>query len=336
MWRGDGESLEKMGRYRALIVGSGKIAGLYDSIDGDYTYSHAKAYSQNGDVELVCCCDLDISKAKELSKKYNIENFSNDFLDAIEIYHPDIVSICTPDNTHFKVTISILDLDAPPKVIFLEKPACRDRDELNSLIEISNKRGVAIVVNHSRRFDPLHQSLKMKIADGYFGEVIRVDAIYYSGWQHNGIHTVDTLNFLFSEGIDFEKLLNISDSPYVGDYNLDFMCRLERSGALTYITAVDERYYQLFEFDLKFERGRVKIEDFGSRVRYEEVTINHMGERVLVERDLDISLYGSSPMESAVDKIVAYLKGEVELVGYLIGDISDTMSIIWRGLSWVR
>ncbi len=41
-------------------------------------------------------------------------------------------------------------------------------------------------------------------------------------------------------------------------------------------------------------------------------------------------------MESAVDKIVAYLKGEVELVGYLIGDISDTMSIIWRGLSWVR
>ncbi len=81
------------------------------------------------------------------------------------------------------------------------------------------------------------------------------------------------------------------------------MCRLERSGALTYITAVDERYYQLFEFDLKFERGRVKIEDFGSRVRYEEVTINHMGERVLVERDLDISLYGSSPMESAVDRL---------------------------------
>ncbi len=47
----------------------------------------------------------------------------------------------------------------------------------------------------------------MKIADGYFGEVIRVDAIYYSGWQHNGIGYGRYFNFLFSEGIDL-KIFN--------------------------------------------------------------------------------------------------------------------------------
>ena len=43
----------------------------------------------------------------------------------------------------------------------------------------------------------------------------------------------------------------------------------------------DERHYQLFEFDLRFEKARLRIEDFGSRILFEKKEVNNIGENVL-------------------------------------------------------
>ena len=47
------------------------------------------------------------------------------------------------------------------------------------------------------------------------------------------------------------------------------------------ITTFDEDYYQLFEFDLRFENYRIKIEDFGVRIIVEKKVVNNIGENVL-------------------------------------------------------
>jgi predicted dehydrogenase len=332
----DGKSLEKMIKQKALIIGCGKISGLYDDKEDDYIYSHAKAYAKNNSIDLVCCCDLNIDNAKTLSQKYNIPNISDNFLEAIKLYSPDVVSVCTPDNTHYEVVVSILKCEYLPQVIFLEKPACQNEDELNELISLSREKDVKIIVNHSRRFDSLHQQLKNEIENNKFGKLIKADAVYYSGWQHNGVHIVDTLNFLFSDTLEFEQLLNTTNSPYENDYNLDFKCQFKNSDALVYITTMDEKYYQLFEFDFKFEKARIRLEDFGQRISYEEKEINSMNENILVKKDFQTTVDNTTPMQSAISEIVAFLEYNKVLKGYLIEDISQTMKTIWKGQTWVK
>ena len=320
----------------AIIIGCGKISGLYDDVQDSYVYSHAKAYSKNKDINLVCCCDLNMDNAKILATKYEVPNTSSNFSESIELYRPEIVSICTPDKTHYTIVMSILELEIKPRIVFLEKPACQNEDELNKLIELSKQKNVTIVVNHSRRFDSLHQVLKSKIANNEFGKLIKTDAVYYSGWQHNGVHIVDTLNFLFDDSLKFEQLLNRDKSPYSGDFNLDFKCKFRDSKSLVYITTMNENYYQLFEFDFKFEKARIRLEDFGQRISYERKTINNMNENILIKEDYILDTAIESPMESAIDNIVENLKYKKSLDGYRLENISQTMQTIWEGMKWIK
>ena len=104
-------------KYKSIIVGCGKIAGLCDD-NTAYVYSHAKAYSLNANIDLVCCCDLNIDKAKRLAEKYNVDLVNNDYLDVIEQQKPDIISVCTPDDSHFEIVMSILNSSTLPKILF--------------------------------------------------------------------------------------------------------------------------------------------------------------------------------------------------------------------------
>jgi hypothetical protein len=100
---------------------------------------------------------------------------------------------------------------------------------------------------------------------------------------------------------------------------------------------MNERYYQLFEFDLKFENARIRIEDFGNRLSYEKNTVNNMNEKVLVESDLFISDDArSSAIQSAVKELVSNLDGGTSLDGYLLKDIAKTMNTIWEGKKWIE
>jgi len=324
-------------KYKSFIIGCGKIAGLYDDPYDDSIYSHAKAYIDNSRIDIVGCFDLEIKHSKILARKYNLDVYESDFIDALAKTKPDIVSICTPDSTHFEVAITILESEFRPKLIFLEKPACENKNQLACLINMSNEKGVAVVVNHSRRFDKLHKALKQKVQENVFGKLVRVDAVYYSGWKHNGIHAVDTLNFLFDDELEFENLINSYDSPYENDPNLDFKCRFKGNKSLVYLTAVNEQYYQLFEFDFKFENARIRLEDFGNRLSYEKMTVNNMNEKVLVKSDLFISdVSRLSPIQSAVQVLVDNLESRSSLNGYLLKDIEKTMNTIWNGSEWKK
>ena len=287
---------------------------------------------------IIGCYDINIDNSRALAEKYNIKVYKDNLLNALLETKPHIVSICTPDDSHFQITMSILNSKFIPNIIFLEKPACINENELNTLLSKSDEKKVKLVVNHSRRFDFLHRSLRKKILDNTYGELIRVDAIYYSGWSHNGLHTIDTLSFLFEDEIILEKLINSYRSPYYNDPNLEFICSFKRNRVPIFISTMNEKYYQLFEFDIKFANSRIRIEDFGNRVFYEKKITNHMHENVLIESNLDIVQDNkhNSPMKSAINKIVESLDRKSKLDGYLLKDVAKTMNKIWEGKKWQK
>ena len=75
----------------------------------------------------------------------NIEKLINSNLNI------DIISICTPTKTHFKILNKSLKLK--PKIIICEKPICSSVNEAKKIIRIFKQKKIKVVVNHQRRFE---------------------------------------------------------------------------------------------------------------------------------------------------------------------------------------
>ena len=175
--------------------------------------------------------------------------------------------------------------------------------------------------------------MKTLIDHKAFGKLLRIDGWYYSGWIHNGVHFIDTINYLLNDNLDNFEILRINDSPYENDYNIDLRLNSTESSIPIFINCYNEKYYQLFEFDFKFSKARIRIEDFGSRVIVEEAVVNYMDENVLRLIDSE-KIFGinevQSPIYNAISRLHNHLIGKDELSGIELNDIFYTMNIIWK------
>ena len=313
---------------KALIVGCGKIAGVQSCAKS----THGGAYLASDGVEIVACFDVDLVKSKIFAELYQCQ-VEQHIQEALYKHQPDIVSICTPDSTHFETTKSILASSHRSKIIFLEKPACQTAAELDELISLSEQNNIHVVVNHSRRFDQHHQQLRERISVGEFGDLVTINVTYYSGWQHNGVHLIDTLSFLIDDSIKIRKITDKIESPYFNDPTLEVKATFKNRDTEINITSFNEKFYQLFEIDLRFTKARIRLEDFGDRVLLEKKYINDVGENVVKLVDNGLRYKSEIAMEQAISVIVNSLEQNdpTLLSGVLLQDISQTMQTIWQG-----
>lgn len=294
--------------FKAMVIGCGKIAGFFDkSMDGP-VYSHARGYFVNPDIEVVDYVDINLEKARKLAKKYNSNKFSENFIEPINTNKPDVVSICTPDNTHFSILKEILLNKTVPLVIFVEKPACLEANQLSYLRGLSKRRNAVIVVNNSRRFDCRYKKLRKLIKANKFGGLIRVDVFYYGGWWHNGTHVIDALLFLFEDSLKVTNIGGYINTQHRNDPTLDVSLSFKSTGSEVYLHAFDEKYYQIFDFDFKFEKARLKIDNFENRYIFEKKVVNSLNESILVQGRLNLGNANFTPMENAIRAITKYLK----------------------------
>lgn len=314
---------------KAFIIGCGRIAGIADT-EKTAPVTHAAAYHSTSGVKLEVCMDVVYEKAIAFAERHGCKA-TKTIKEAVDNYLPEIISVCTPDATHFAVVKQLLNENHLPKVIFLEKPACSSLMELEELIRLADEKKVEIVVNHTRRFDQHHRELRKRILEGEFGSLYRAEAVYYSGWKHNGVHILDTLSFLFGDYLRIVRINGALNSPYENDPTLELELAFECSPGCIVINAMEEQFYQLFEFDLRFTEARLRIEDFGDRIILERKTINEIGENVIVLADHGLSKRTSTPMQNAIHLIVDRLtRDESKLLnGYTLADISSTMKTIW-------
>ena len=314
---------------KSLIIGCGRIAG---NIKAGNLNTHAGAYSNLENVKIVGCIDQDYKKATIFSKKYDCIPGKNIEL-SLKKLTPDVVSVCSPDHTHYEITKKILNSNNPPKVIFLEKPICQSKIEFESLIDLSYKNKVDIVVNFTRRFDQHYNTIKDRILNNYYGLLRNAYATYYSGWEHNAVHHVDTLNFLFNEEINLIDIVNIKDTKYKSDPSICFNAEFLNLSGKIYFNIFDEEDYQLFDLELQFDKSRVRFEDFGARIVVEKQEVNSIGEKVIKLQSNNLKIKKVTPMQNAISLICESVeKDQPELLnGYRLTDSVKTMNTIWQG-----
>lgn len=245
--------------YKAAVIGCGRIGSGFESDAARVgIYSHAGAYVSCPYTQLVALCDVDKLTLRRAGEKWKVANLYDNYKELLSSSDCEIVSVCTPDETHAPIIAAAIKTHSV-KAVLAEKPLALSARDAASLVELSREYRCALVVNYSRRFDPAHQRIRSEILDGRLGEIRYVGGCYYGGIIHIGTHWIDLARFLIGEILTVRGL-----AQTVADCDLQPAVRLEfATGAEGYLQPIRRSEFSIFEMDIIGSRGRVRIIDSG-------------------------------------------------------------------------
>ncbi len=322
--------------FRVGIVGCGRIAGRFDRPRSDgFIGTHAQAYHRHPRFVMEVAVNPTPEHLSAFQSTWDIPRGYASLKEMLAAEPVDVISLCSPNHHHAAQLRQILESPHRPRVVFVEKPVCLSRLESEPLSRLINKSRCLVMVNHSRRFDPGHIRLMRYIGSNEMGPLLQGGCDYYGGWLNNGCHVVDTIRMLFNK----EPAVEWAQPGPPG--RADDPClnvRLSIGDAPVDVASFDERYYQLYESEFRFERGRAIIRDFGSKIIVEKVEVNSLGERVLAPLPDSPWKGMDSPIYHAVSTIAEYLdKGTIPAgCGILFEDAAKTMEVIWAAIEHLK
>jgi predicted dehydrogenase len=257
-------------RYRAAIIGCGRIGSEFADdplIQG--IYSHAEAYTVSSGTDLVAVCDTDPGKREQCRKRWGVADSFSDHREMLSAVRPDIVSVCTPDSTHYRILSDIL---AAPgiRAVIAEKPLALTLSEAETIVSLAERKKVLLAVNYFRRYAANHREVAGLVRDrDRFGQVQAVSGFYSKGILHNGTHWIDLARFLIGEIVSVRGYDSLKEEEK--DQTLDALLEFD-TGVLAYLHGCDEGSFTIFEMDIVGKKGRVRLTDSGNTVEYCRVT----------------------------------------------------------------
>jgi predicted dehydrogenase len=256
-------------RLRAAIVGCGRIGCAFDDDPKrGYVSTHAGAYSATPETPLVALADLDESRLKKYGAKFGVSALYRDYREMLRAERPDVLSVCTWNDTHLEIIEAAVE--AGVRGIFCEKPLADTLEAADRIVELCERRGVVLLVDHVRRFDPFHQEIAAFIQGGHLGRIQQVTAYYTAGLANTGSHLVDLLRLYVGEAAWVQGLPSAAPAPNPNDPNIDGWIWFEK-GFGAALQACDVHSYLILEVSVLGTEGRLRVTSSGFDVQFERV-----------------------------------------------------------------
>lgn len=283
-----------MKRYSAAIVGCGKIGSWFDPNGAYKITTHAGAYRNTENTDLVALCDVDKYKLKTAGKKWQVSHLYKNYREMLDNEDIDILSICTWNQTHYEILKYAVQSGLSG--IFCEKPIATSLDEADDMIKLCKKYNVSLMINHQRRFDPFHKKIKNFIDEGNIGEVQQATFYYSSGIANFGSHMFDILRFCFGEA-EFVQAYYKNNSE---DPNIDGLVRF-KNNLTTMIQSFDNKHYSIFDLNIIGTDGALKINKLGLDAEFYDIK-----ESDLIKGYKELTKIGSKVYRDPNDSPILY------------------------------
>lgn len=260
-----------MTKYKCAVIGCGSVGALkddkFDRPGGDAILTHCHAYTEHPQTELVAVCDVDFDKAKQASTKWNCPFYadSRDIPLLLTQEQPDIISICTPDETHLDALLEVCNIKYEPKLIIMEKPLGTGLEQVENIVLHCKEMGVPLLINYTRRFDSVHQQVKRELEGK---EIYHARFVYGRGLVRDGCHAVDLARYWFGD-LEFEEPKTVDYHPVIGRGkdsigecpHFTMVANLPNCSTWVPIDFrwADSRKYSVFEYDIWYEGGRIRF-----------------------------------------------------------------------------
>jgi len=253
--------------YKTAVIGCGRIGcGFVDDPLRGSLSTHAGAYAAAKRARLVALCDLDISAASECAGGSDVHVYT-DYREMLERERPDIVSVCTPPETHERI---VCDVARAPGVgaIFCEKPIATMCSAAEHMIRVCAEQNVLLTINHQRRFSPFHQEIGHFVRrERGLGKIQQVVCYYAGGVANTGSHLFDLLRLYLGEVTRARGHASLNSSRRPGDPNVDGC--LWFGDVKVAVRACDPEAYAIFEVDILGTLGRLRVLSSGYRAELE-------------------------------------------------------------------
>lgn len=169
---------------------------------GGWGRQHARIFSARPDVNFCA-----IVGQTEVKTRARAEDFGVRYYLAIdsmlEKEQPDLVSLCLPNQSHFKATLRVIEAGFP---LFVEKPLAFDLHEADTLLNEAAKRSLFFGINFNHRYARPVQLAHEAIKAGRLGE------INFVTWRFGG------------EGTSDHPHANLIETQCHGFDMLEFLC----------------------------------------------------------------------------------------------------------------
>lgn len=292
--------------YKALIIGAGQIGAFYDEPNSSAVLTHAHAYSMHKGFELCGLVDTDTIKAKKAADIWGTTAY-----DSIKLFFEnnsvDIVSVCVTSGFQVEVLKDVANYAV--KLVFCEKPFTLNETDAQEIIDLYKQKGIKLIVNFTRQFVPEFEQLQSEIASSVYGELINARAVYGKGLVNNASHIIDLLFWFFGD------LDCASVNHFIEDYSGDpsYAFTLRHNNAEIKFDVVPSNLYTVFELDMFFEKGRVKILNSGNVIeRYFTKECQKYRDYCFLEEHSTINTRLDKHMYDAIEKLYTCLNERVE------------------------
>lgn len=292
--------LEGRGRYRAAIIGLGRMGNRFGPPGQGQTIPHSDAYVSVPSIELCAGADPDIERLRRFTDRYGLANGFRDYREMLRSQPFHLLSICAPTALHHEMVME--GVMAGVKAILCEKPLARTVEEAAEMVEACKAAGVVLAVNYPHRWEPACREVKRLLDEGAIG---RLESIvgYYSGRVMSvGTHLLDLMRWYAGDiaWVWGDALSHGESEPSAGGH-LRF-----RSDARGAVIAGWDSTNHLFELDLHGSRGRIRLLNDGTEVEqfHFEPSRTHPGCHELAGRPVTSQPAGPPPLIAAIHDVL--------------------------------
>ncbi len=284
-------------------------------------------FHQHPKTNVVGVCDLSTINIAKVKDRYNDISFgTTDYKELIK-QDLDLVAIATPPETHYEIAKECLEAG---KHILVEKPFTRTTKEAESLIELSERKGLKIFVDHTFVFHPVVRKIKEIITKGELGDVYYFDSERVNlGLLQTGvnviwdlaIHDISILLYLFPD----VEIVNVHafGSKHIHPYSEDIahVVLESNNGFIAHVhvswlspvkvrkTIIGGKDKMLWWDDIHpFEKLKV----YDSKIRVDVSEDNPLNPTYIKGNIITLNIKMYEPLYKEIDSIVASLENDTE------------------------
>ncbi len=194
--------------YKAAVIGLGRMGSTFDDEIKQggsifLPYCHGPSYVASPHTELVAGADPHSQQGAIFAERWGLSDrqIYSDHRAMLEAERPDFVSVCT--TARHRAAILLDAINAGVKAIWSEKPFTLSLAEADAVIDQLKRKGVALAINCSRRYNPFISETRRMVEEGELGEILQITAYAQCNLSHNGSHAIDAMRYLVGGDVEW-------------------------------------------------------------------------------------------------------------------------------------
>lgn len=131
-------------------------------------------FAENETAQLRWICDLDEDRLASMCRRYPMAQGTSDYRQLIEDPELEAVAIVTPVATHYPLAKEFLQAG---KHVLLEKPLTATVGEAEELIDLADRNGLMLMVDHTFVYTGAVRKMKEIVSSGELGDLLYFDSV---------------------------------------------------------------------------------------------------------------------------------------------------------------